>query len=152
MRSSQSGGAGAERQRPMRELDRGPLDCYWIRPDFKSGGFQQVAERVDLLGGHYTVIGDDSDSLKNEIERLRASGDGRMEAEPRIALEQRIRDRSHDTVGGSLQFGLMDGGRMDLFGAMKDAQGQSVKNWLGFQFESEINGVLGMPVVIPSIL
>lgn len=151
MRSSQTGWAEALRHRPKRELGSGRVDCYWIGPDFRSGDFCQVAERIDLLGGQYAVIGVDSDSLRNDIENLRASGSGGLRDEPRVALARRIRDRSHDTVGGSLQFGLMDRGRVDLLGAMQDAQGKPVSDWLGFDFKSEIDQVLGMPVVVPSV-
>ena len=45
----------------------------------------------------------------------------------------------------------MEGGKMDLFGAMQDAYGGPVKNWLGFECDTEISPIMGMSVVIPSL-
>lgn len=130
-------------------LNGGSLDCYWIHPKVDSFGYRQVAERVNLIDGAYAVIGDQTASLKAQIESLRASPSAGLGAEPRIALEARIRANLHHTVGGTLQFGLMEQGHLDLFGALQDEYGDPAKNWLGFEFDTEINPVLGMPVVIP---
>lgn len=40
---------------------------------------------------------------------------------------------------------------MSLFGAMHDEFGEPVQNWLGFDFKTEINSILGMSVKIPSL-
>ncbi|MBO9858830.1 hypothetical protein [Xanthomonas sp. A1809] len=139
-----------QRQAYADKLNRGSLDCYWIHPKVDSLGYRQVAERVNLLDGEYVVIGDQTATLRTDIESLKASPSTGLVAEPRIALAARILAGLHDTVGGTLQFGLMEQGRLGLFGAMQDAYGDPAKNWLGFECETDINPVLGMPVVIPS--
>jgi hypothetical protein len=138
---------------PDDKLNDLPLDCYWIHPKFSSSGeFSQIAEKVDLLGGEVAVIGDDTDSLRADIDRLLACPDGTYKGrEPRVALEERMRARMHDTVGGTLQFGILENGRMHLYGAMHDQYGEPVQNWLGFDFKAEINSILGMQVRIPSL-
>lgn len=138
---------------PDDKLNTLPLDCYWIHPKFNSAvEFFQIAERVDLLGGEVAVIGDDTDSLRADINRLRACPSGSYRgSEPRVALETRMRARKHDTVGGTLQFGVMEAGRIELFGAMRDAYGDPAQNWLGFDCKTEIDSILGMPVKIPSL-
>ncbi|WP_151254177.1 hypothetical protein [Serratia plymuthica] len=138
---------------PDDKLNSLPLDCYWIHPKFNSiGEFSQIAERVDLLGGEVAVIGDDTDSLRADIDRLLACpSDNHKGREPRVALEARMRARKHDTVGGTLQFGILEGGRMSLFGAKHDEFGEPVQNWLGFDFKADINSILGMSVKIPSL-
>ncbi|WP_414916549.1 hypothetical protein [Pseudomonas sp. IT-P395] len=136
-------------------LNSRPLECYWIHPEFNGNGeFSQVAQSIDLLKGEVAVIGDDADNLRAEIKSLqdtpKIEEKGR---EPRLALETRMRARKHDTVGGTLQFGVMSSRscRLELFGAMHDQYGDPVQNWLGFDFQEEINSILGMPVKIPSL-
>lgn len=138
---------------PDDKLNDLPLDCYWIHPKFSSNGeFSQIAEQVDLLGGEVAVIGDDTDSLRADIDRLLACPNGTYKGrEPRVALEERMRARKHDTVGGTLQFGILEKGRMNLYGAMHDEYGEPVQNWLGFDFKAEIDSILGMQVRIPSL-
>ncbi|WP_139834951.1 hypothetical protein [Pseudomonas sp. B35(2017)] len=132
-----------------------PLECYWIHPEFNQNKeFSQVAQPIDLLKGEVAVIGDDTESLRAEIKSLQDDpGVEEKGKEPRIALEARMRARKHDTVGGTLQFGVMSTrwGRLDLYGAMHDQYGDPAQNWLGFDFQTEINSILGMPVKIPSL-
>lgn len=141
-----------ERKEFNGQLNSGFLDCYWIHPDTNPlGEYCQVADRINLLGGEVAVIGDNTLSLKSDISQLLATSGGKLTTQPRVALEARIRARKHDTVGGTLQFGVMENGKMDLFGAMHDSYGSPAQNWLGFECETEINPIMGMPVVIPSL-
>lgn len=142
----------SERTKWNGKLNGGFLDCYWIHPGKNLlGEYSQVIERINLLGGEVAVIGDDTLALRNDIAQLRAASGGKLIAQPRVALERRIRAMKHDTVGGTLQFGVMENGKMDLLGAMQDAHGSPAQNWLGFECEIEINPIMGMPVVIPSL-
>lgn len=142
----------AERKEWNNKLNAGFLDCYWIHPGKNLlGEYAQVKERINLLGGEVAVIGTDTGALRADIAQLRSASGGKLVAQPRTALEARIRARKHDTVGGTLQFGVMEGGKMDLFGAMQDAYCGPVKNWLGFECDTEISPIMGMSVVIPSL-
>ncbi|MFQ0829056.1 hypothetical protein AAH211_11120 [Serratia fonticola] len=137
-----------------------PLECYWIHPNINSmGEFSQIVERVDLLGGEVAVIGDDTNNLRSEINRLLARPcnchthpcNCHIGREPRVALEARMRARKHDTVGGTLQFGVLYENRMNIFGSMNNEYGDPIQNWLGFNLKTEIDSILGMSVKIPSL-
>ncbi|WP_447586402.1 hypothetical protein [Pseudoxanthomonas mexicana] len=141
-------------QPPLPSLDPGPISAYRIRPSFDALGiFQQVAEEIDLEGGEIAVIGDDAESLREEaIHLMKAEHPAYRGVEPRIALERRMQARTHPTVGGTLQFGIMSHGRVSLYGASRDSHGNPLQNWLGFDCQTDIRQILGMPVVIPSRL
>lgn len=144
--------SGAERNAWNGKLNPGFLDCYWIHPSKNLlGEYVQVKERINLLGGKVAVIGADTSALQEDIAQLRAVSGGKLIEQPRAALQARIRARKHDTVGGTLQFGVMEDGKMDLFGASQDAYGDPVHNWLGFECNTEISPIMGMSVVIPSL-
>lgn len=143
-------------QPPTEALDQGPTECYWIHPKRRSSAnepFELVAEFVDLDKGEMAVIGIDGEILRQEIADIDVtSNPGWKGVEPRIALGKRIQAQTHDTVGGSLQFGILGSGGLQLYGASSDTSGNPVQNWLGFDCQDHIREILKMPVVIPALL
>lgn len=143
-------------QPPTEDLSTGPTECYWIHPRLRKSAsepFEQVAEFVDLDKGEMAVIGVDGELLRQEIANIDVrSNPGWKGVEPRIALGRRIGTHTHDTVGGSLQFGVLGSGGLRLYGASRDESGNPIQNWLGFDCQHHIREILKMPVIIPALL
>jgi len=99
------------------------------------------------------VLGDQTSQLKEDIEQLQAlrhpAWDG---AEPRVALSNRIRKNTHDTVGGTLQGAILKDNNFERFGSVHSETGSFFQNWLGFDYQKEIAGILGMDVSIRALL
>ncbi|EKT4467029.1 hypothetical protein QEL93_002437 [Pseudomonas putida] len=126
--------------------------AYWIHPqlDPATGMFHQVMKQFDLDKGEVVVIGDDSEALQKEIAAL-PRGTSRDGLEPKVALENRMLKQGHETVGGTLQFGLLTKNEFRLYGALYDSMGNFQQNWLGFDCQNEISQIVGMPVCIPAL-
>lgn len=128
--------------------------AYWIHPrQGATNGFEQVKESVNLEAGEMVVLGDKTSELKTDIAELRSlqhpAWDG---AEPRIALSNRIRKNAHDTVGGTLQGAILKDNNFERFGSLHSETGSFFQNWLGFDYQKEIAGILGMDVSIRALL
>lgn len=129
------------------------LGAYWIHPVVSSGQFNQVMEYINLEKGEIAVIGTETQGLRQEIAAIQAQ---RVAAwagvEPRIALGRRVYERTHDTVGGTLQFGILERGHFTRFGSVMDENGEFQQNWLGFNYQEDLARVVGMGIEIPSLL
>jgi hypothetical protein len=135
--------------------EEAPQAAYWIhpKPQTKYATFAQVMDRVELEQGEIAVIGDKTEGLRDLIT---AVGQERNPAwkgvEPRIALDRRMAAGHVGSVGGTLQFALHRGNRVELFGWARDADRKTHQNWLGFDCAGEISSALGMPVQLRALL
>ncbi|MBE1162128.1 hypothetical protein [Dyella acidiphila] len=135
-----------------RPLEGGPAVAYRVMPSPKPP-FQQVISRVNLERGGMAVIGADCKTLLEEIFLLKKKNAiNTRGVEPRIALGNRMQARKHNTVGGSLQFGILSNGQFELYGCARDGNGNIQQNWLGFDCQNEMTDLIGMPIVIPARL
>jgi len=128
--------------------------AYWVHPRRNGlNEFEQVTEKIDLEAGEMAVLGEKTDELKREISELQAlqnpSWDG---VEPRIALSNRIRKSEHATVGGTLQGAILKDNNFERFGSLYNGTGNFSQNWLGFDYQRDIAGILGMDVSIRALL
>lgn len=125
--------------------------AYWIHPKLNQAGvFEQVMERVDLEEGEIAVIGIDAEKLRTEISQIE-SGIAWNGLEPRIALQNRMLRGDQATVGGTLQFGILEANTFKLYGSTSDDSGNFQQNWLGFDCQNEISNIIGMTVMIPAL-
>lgn len=134
--------------------DKNDMTAYRIRPRSTNPNalFEQIVEHVDLGKGEMAIVGADTEALREEItEVVKLDCPAWRGVEPRIALEKRMLAGQHDTVGGTLQFGILDRNKLELYGAAVDSTGQANQNWLGFDCQNEISGIIGMPVVITAM-
>lgn len=132
-------------------LEGGPLVAYRVLPA-PNKPFHQVKSRVNLDAGKMAVIGSDHKALLADIRALqKVNALSTRGLEPRVALGNRMLKRMHNTVGGTLQFGILDKGNFELFGSIWDSKGNFQQNWLGFDCQSDMSDVLGIPVIIPAL-
>lgn len=114
--------------------------------------YHLTIEELDLDGGEVGILGSEKEALLSRIEELRRSPRPDWAGvEPRIAIEERIRAGTHPTVGGTLQFGILEGGRFRTFAASVDLDGKFNRNYLGFDIDKEIAPILGVELILPAL-
>lgn len=127
--------------------------AYWIHPNNPNPEFHQVMEPIDLEKGEIAAIGTDTQALRKEIVLLQKQEISAWAGvEPRVALEKRIRSGTHDTVGGTLQFGILEKNHFKRYASVIDEHGDCRQNWLGFDYQQELADVIGMKIAIPALL
>jgi hypothetical protein len=117
--------------------------------------FEHEVRTVALNSGEIAILGYEPEQLLSDIRELKKVDPamGIRDVEPRIAIEQRIRDSKIETVGGTLQFGVADRSGFKTYASLFANAGDPIKmQYLGFDLRGEIEPVLGRSFAMSGLL
>jgi hypothetical protein len=132
----------------------GEFAAFHVQAGRDGGMFEHKVVEVDIVNGEAAILGDSQDALRRRIVELCALKSlcfGGVE--PRIAIEERIRTADHESVGGTLQFGIDDREGFQIKASVFNEElGRGAMQYLGFGLRAEIEAKIGSPIALEARL